>query len=140
MRIDSRLRKARRRVAQDLEKHGYRISYCAGILGEIFTVAVDSIYSPLKDVGIYIGIAVNSIGKERLDAILDYPTHRKKEVWIQKFGESPTDPGRFLVYRIESGRIIDYPHGWPVEKILSSPQKSGAKSQKKKVSSAKAGS
>lgn len=136
----AKLKKTRKRIAQDLEKYGYRISFCAGLLGRVFAIAADSIYSPLKDAGLYIGIAVDSIGKERLDAILSYPTHRKKELWIQKFGESPTDPGRFLIYRIEAGKIIEYPHDWPVEKILSSPQKLGAESQKKKASSAKTGS
>jgi len=131
MQIDPKLKRARRRVAQDLEKHGYRISYCAGILGETFTVATDSIYPPSKDCGIYIKVGANSITREELKKVLDYPTFKKKEIWILKFGKSSTDPGFFLVYRIEGNKIIEYPHNWPIEKVLSSPPKAGSNSSKR---------
>jgi len=134
------LKRARKRVAKDLEKHGYRVSFCAGLLSQIFSISADSIYPPSKDAGLYVRAAINSIRREELQAVLDYPTHKKKEIWIQKFGGAPTDPGRFLIFRIQDNQIIEHPHNWPVEKVLSSPRKVEARSQKKKASSTKKGS
>jgi len=140
MQIDLKLKKARKRVAQELENHGSRVSFCAGLLGQVFTIAADSIYPPSKDSGLYIRVAVDSITKEELKNVLDYPTHRKKEIWVLRFGESSTDPGFFLVFRIEAGKIIERPHNWPIEKVLSSPRKAGVRSQKEKVSSTESAS
>jgi len=114
-----------RRVAHILERSGFRISFCGGILSETFSIVADSIYLPSKDSGIYIKVAIDSITKEMLDLILNYRTHRKKELWILRFGKSSSDPGMFLIYRIDGGKIIEHPKGWPVEKVKSSPQKKG---------------
>jgi len=141
MQIDPKLRKARRRAGEILERSGYRISFCAGLLSEIFSISGDSIYHPSRDCGLYAKVCVGSIDKDLLEAILNYSTHKKKEVWIQIFrGNSPNDPGRFLIYRIQDNRIIEHPHNWPIEKVLSSPRKAGVRSQKEKVSSTKSAS
>ena len=112
-----------RRVAHILERSGFRISFCAGILSEIFSITADSIYSPSKDSGTYIKVAIDSIDEEKLDAILNYGTHRKKEIWILRHGRSSSDPGYFLVYRIDNKKIIEHPQNWPIEKVKSTPQK-----------------
>jgi len=112
-----------RRVAHILERSGFRISFCAGILSETFSITADSIYLPSKDSGIYIKVAIDSISEEMLDAILGYGTHRKKELWILKHGRSSTDPGVFLIYRIDGKEIVEHPQNWPIEKVKSSPPK-----------------
>jgi len=109
MQKDPKLRRAIKRIA--------------GILSETFSIVADSIYSPDKDSGIYIKVAIDSITKEMLDIILNYPTRRKKELWILRHGRSSTDPGVFLIYRIDGKKIVEHPKGWPIEKVKSSPQK-----------------
>jgi len=118
-----KLKKAMRRVAHILERSGFRIAFCAGILSEVFDVTADSIYSLARDSGIYVRVAIDAITKEMLDAILNYGTPRKKEVWILKFGKSSSDPGVFLIYRICGKKLIEHPENWPVEKVVSSPKK-----------------
>jgi len=130
MQKDIKLKKTLRRVGQVLERSGFRISYCAGILSETFDITADSIYSPVRDSGIYIKVAIDSITKEMLDMILNYGTHRKKELWILRRDGSSTDPGFFLIYRIDGKRIVEHPKGWPIEKVKSSPQKRQATRQK----------
>ena len=123
MQKDIKLKKTLRRVGQVLERSGFRISYCAGILSETFDITADSIYSPTRDVGTYIKIAIDAIPEKQLDIILSYSTHRKKEVWILRRDGSSTDPGFFLIYRIDGGKIIEHPKNWPIEKVMSSPKK-----------------
>ena len=140
MQKGAKLKKAVRRVAQTLERSGFRISFCAGLLSEVFDITADSIYSPARDSGLYIAIGIDTISKELLDAILNYGTPRKKEIWILKHGGSSTSPGFFLIFRIDGRRIVESPKNWPIEKVMSSPKKWQAALQKKRVSPAKTGS
>ena len=112
-----------KRVAHILERSGFRISFCGGLLSETFDITADSIYSPTRDSGIYIRVTIDTIRKDLLDAILNYPTTRKKELWILKHGRSSTDPGVFLIYRIDGKKIVEHPQNWPIEKVKSSPPK-----------------
>ena len=123
MQKDPKLRRATKRIGQVLERSGFRISFCAGILSEAFDITADSVYCPAKDSGLYIKVAINSISNELLKVILTYPTHRKKELWILKFGKKSTDPGTALIYRVESDKIIEHPKNWPIEKVMSSLKK-----------------
>jgi len=123
MQKDPKLRRATKRIGQVLERSGFRISFCGGILSEIFDITADSIYSPAKDIGIYIKVAIDTISKELLDAILGYQTAKKKEIWILRRGRSSSDPGTFLVYRIDGRELIEHPRNWPIEKVMSSPKK-----------------
>lgn len=137
MQKDPKLKKAMRRVAHILERSEFRVSLCVGILNEIFDITCDSIYSPIKDSGLYIKVAINSISNELLKVILAYPTHKKKELWVLKHSGSSTSPGTFLVYRVDGRKIVEYPKNWPIEKVMSSPKKRQANPQKKAVSSSK---
>ena len=101
-----------------------------GLLGEVFSISADSIYSSSKDSGLYIRAAINTISKELLDAILGYQTNRKKEIWVLRYGKSSSDPGVFLIFRIEDAKLIEHPWNWPIKKVLSSPKKRQATSQK----------
>lgn len=123
MQKDPKLRRATKRIGQVLERSGFRVSFCAGLLSEIFDITCDSIYSPTKDSGIYVRVAIDTITKEMLDAILNYGTPRKKEVWILRYGKSPSDPGTFLIYRIDGRQVIEHPRDWPISKVMSSPKK-----------------
>ncbi len=123
MQKDPKLKKTMRRVAHILERSGFRVSLCIGLLSEVFSITGDSIYSPGKDSGLYITVAIDTIRKELLDAILGYQTARKKEIWILRRGKSSSDPGVFLIYRICGERIVEYPRGWKIEKVMSSPKK-----------------
>jgi len=123
MQKEPKLRRATKRIAHILERSGFRVSFCAGILAEIFDITADSIYSLNRDSGIYIRVAIDVISEEMLAAILTYRTHRKKEIWILRHGRSSTDPGVFLIYRIDGKKIVEHPQNWPIEKVKSSPQK-----------------
>ena len=123
MQKDPKMKRCLRRIAHILERSGFRVSFCQGILGEAFSISADSIYSPAKDSGLYIRAAINTISKELLDAILGYQTNRKKEIWILRHGKSSSDPGMFLIYRICDERIVEYPRGWKIKKVMSSPKK-----------------
>lgn len=127
---DPKMKRCLRRVAHIQERSGYRISLCIGILSEVFNISCDSIYSPMKDSGLYIKVAINSISNELLKVILAYPTHKKKELWILKHSGSSTSPGMFLIYRIDGKRIVEHPENWPIEKVMSSPKKRQANLQK----------
>lgn len=130
MQKDPKLRRATKRISQVLERSGFRISFCAGLLSEIFDITCDSIYSLARDSGIYVRVAIDTISKELLDTILSYPTNRKKELWILRRGGSSTSPGFFLIYRICGRKIVEYPENWPIEKVMSSPKKRQATLQK----------
>jgi len=130
MKKDPKLRRATQRIGQVLERSGFRISFCAGIVNEAFDITGDSIYSPMKDSGLYIKVAINSISNELLKVILAYPTHKKKELWVLKHSGSSTSPGTFLVYRIDGGKIIEHPRNWPIQKVMSSPKKRQVAPQK----------
>lgn len=131
MKKDVKMKKAQMRVANQLERSGYRISFCAGILSIFFDVVADSIYSLAKDSGIYVKIAIDTITKDLLNAILHYQTNRKKEIWVlKKDGKSSSDPGTFLVFRFDGRRLIEHPENWPIEKVVSTPKKHQATPQK----------
>lgn len=130
MQKDPKLRRATKRIGQVLERSGFRISFCAGILSEIFDITADSIYSPARDSGLYIAIGIDTISKELLDAILNYGTPRKKELWVLKRGKSSSDPGTFLVFRFDGRQLIEHPRNWPIQKVVSSPKKRQATPQK----------
>jgi len=131
MQKDIKLKKTLRRVGQVLERSGFRISFCAGILSETFDITADSIYSPVRDSGIYIRVAIDTIEEHLLDDVLNYATHRKKELWILRRDGSSTDPGFFLIYRIDGKKIVEHPQNWPIEKVKSSPQKKGVNPPKR---------
>jgi len=130
MQKDPKLRRATKRIGQLLERSGYRISFCAGLLSEIFDITCDSIYSLARDSGIYVRVAIDAITKEALDAIMNYQTPRKKEIWILKSGKSSNDPGVFLVYRISGRRLVEHPRNWPIQKVMSSPKNQQVNLQK----------
>ena len=130
MQKDVKLRKTMKRIAHILERSGFRVSFCQGILSEAFSISADSIYSPAKDSGLYIRAAINTISRELVDAILNYQTPRKKEIWLLRHGKSSSDPGMFLVYRIDGEKIIEHPQGWPIEKVMSTPKKMQVNLQK----------
>jgi len=130
MQKDVKLRKTTKRIAHILERSGYRISLPIGILSEIFDITCDSVYSPVKDSGLYIAIGIDIIPKELLDAITSYRTYRKKELWILKRGKSSSDPGTFLIFRFDDGKLVEHPENCPIEKVMSSPKKRRANLQK----------
>jgi len=130
MQKDIKLKRTMKRVGQVLERSGYRISFCAGVLSMFFDITADSIYSPAKDSGIYVKIAIDTITKDLLNAILHYQTNRKKEIWVLRRDESSSDPGTFLVFRFDGRKLIEHPENWPIHKVVSSPKKRQATPQK----------
>lgn len=136
MQVDPKLRKARRRSADILQRLGYRISFAWGVLAETFTLVADSVYTPSMDSGLYIRICIDGVTKESLDRIMAYQTNRKKELWIMRFEGKANAPGRFYVFRIQGDIIIDSPI--PVDEILlSSGKKMEVSGKKKKVTPSK---
>ena len=127
---DPKMKRCLRRVAHILERSGFRVSFCQGILSEAFSISADSVYSPAKDVGIYIKVSIDRISKNLLDAIMNYQTPRKKELWILRRDESSSDPGTFLVFRFDGRKLIEHPENWPIHKVVSSPKKRQATPQK----------
>ena len=138
MQIDPKLRKARRRSADILQRLGYRISFAWGVLAETFTLVADSVYFPSMDSGLYVKVVIDSVDKKLLDNIMAYQTNRKKELWVMRFEGKSNAPGRFYVFRIQGDVIIDSPI--PVDEIiLSSGKKMEVSGKKKKVTPSKQG-
>lgn len=139
MQVDPRLKRARRRSADILQRLGYRISFAWGALAETFTLTADSVYFVGMDSGLYVRIAIDSVTEELLDNIKSYQTNRKKELWVMRFEGKANAPGRFYIFRIMGGEIIDSPI--PVDEIiLSSGKKTEVGGRKMKVKSVRAGS
>ena len=140
MKEDPGMRKAIRRIGRSLEeRYGYRVSFAAGFLKKTFDIVCDSVYSPEKDKGLLVKIAINTVSKEEVEAIKNYISWKKKELWILRFGKSPSDPGKILKYRIEDDRIIEEPPYWPLKRIMSTRENRQAKAQKEGAKSAKTG-
>jgi hypothetical protein len=122
-----RVMKALRNIA------GFRVSRCDsryGDLGEVFDFVGIPIYPSER--GILVKVVTRKLPVESLKCILDLETDLRKEIWyLKKKRNHKNDPGRLIVFRIWNGKIIDCPQDYPVEKILSSPRKSGTSSAKK---------
>lgn len=125
------LEKAIIRAGQLIEKWGYLVSYC-WTLKNVFDINAESVYPPEKDKGIYAKVGIETITMDEYEAVLNFSTWKKKEIFILKKKGTKNDPGVFLIYRIEDKKIIEQPKKWPIEKALSSLPKQGIKSPKKR--------
>lgn len=140
MKEDPGMRKAIRRIGRSLEeRHGYRVSFATGFLKKTFDIVCDSVYSPEKDKGLLVKIAIDMVSREELEAVKNYRTWRKKELWVLKFGKSPSDPGKILKYRLEDDRILEEEPYWPLKKIMSTGKIRQVKAPKEGVNLAKTG-
>jgi hypothetical protein len=120
-----------------LEVLGFRVSRCAGALGQVFDLSCDSVYP--GDVGLYVRVSIESVSPDDLDRVRGFKTPKKKEIWLRRFGSSKTDPGRFFVYRFAGADLVQEPKEWPLLKAKSSPKKGRAKRQKGGVRPSEAG-
>lgn len=138
MREDPGMRKAIRRVGKSLEeRYGYRVSFAAGFLKKTFDISCDSVYDLKRDAGLLVKIAINTVSEKEVEAVKNYGTWRKKEIWVLKFGNSPSDPGKILRYRVDGDRIVHEEPYWPLKKIMSTGGKRQVKAHEEGVKPAK---
>ena len=126
---DRKLKRAIERTAEFYQRIGYRFSFAGGMLGEFFSLTLDSVYN--GNPGLYLAVFVDRIPEDSYKRILAYQTIRNKEIALWVFNKKvKNDSGKCATYRIQGNQIVEYPAGMPIEKMLSSPSKQQARSSK----------
>ena len=114
---DRKLKRAIERTAQFYQNIGYRFSFAGGMLGEFFSLTLDSVYD--GDPGLYLAVFVDRIPEDSYKKILAYQTSRMKEIALWIFNKKvKNDSGKCATYRIQGNKIVEYPKNLPIEKVL----------------------
>ena len=126
MQNDRKLKRAVERTATFYERSGFRYSLCAGMLGGVFDLSLDSVYP--KDPGVYVAVFIERVPEHTYRNILHYQTAKRKEIVLWMFdSKKKNDSGRPGTYRIAGSTIVEYPRNMPIEKVLASPRKRRAR-------------
>lgn len=117
-----KLKRAIERTAGFYEGNGFRCSLCWGMLAQIFSISLDSVYP--DDPGVYVSIFVDEIPMAAYKNILAYQTLKRKEIRLWIFDKNiKNDSGKCATFRIQGSKIVEYPRNMPIEKVLSSGKK-----------------
>ncbi|MBA7495570.1 hypothetical protein ES702_06157 [subsurface metagenome] len=117
--IKQRYRRACERTIKELRLFGYVGSYIqTPETKRIFDISSESPFlDQTKDVGSFIKVCVDSVTQDEIKAIEDYPTFKKKELWIR------FKSGKLAIFKWDGSKLIWQLDGAPLARFIQPVKK-----------------